>query len=174
MVFRLRISPFCRLSEVEGYVFQRPTPIHTENAHTSPWLHRLQLTSNAKPMKADERCNRQQKLHLFMMNLRYVSWIIPFCKDMVRSHKEEGRGSKFYWMIHSCCISSMNIHHIRFTLHTWLIITSSNLISTLAVASSTKRILFFLSNALPRHNSCLCPTLKFVPPSETFISNFSG
>ncbi len=46
--------------------------------------------------------------------------------------------------------------------------------STLAVASSRMRILFFLRRARARHNSCLCPTLKFVPPWDTGDSSCKG
>ena len=43
----------------------------------------------------------------------------------------------------------------------------TDLLSTLAVASSRTRILFLLSRARARHTSCFCPTLKFAPPSVT-------
>lgn len=36
-----------------------------------------------------------------------------------------------------------------------------------AVASSSTRILFLLSNTLPRQNCCLCPTLQLSPSSLT-------
>ena len=41
----------------------------------------------------------------------------------------------------------------------------SYFMSTLAVASSSTRIGFFLSRALAKQKSCLCPTLKLLPPS---------
>ena len=43
--------------------------------------------------------------------------------------------------------------------------------STFAVASSITSILFLLSNALAKHISCRCPTLKLEPPSDTSASN---
>jgi hypothetical protein len=39
-----------------------------------------------------------------------------------------------------------------------------------AVASSMMSILLFRTKALARQNSCLCPTLKFSPPSVTVAS----
>ena len=45
--------------------------------------------------------------------------------------------------------------------------TASDLLSTLAVASSRTKILLCLSTALARQKSCLWPTLKLVPPSST-------
>lgn len=39
-----------------------------------------------------------------------------------------------------------------------------------AVASSMMRILLLRTKALARQNSCLCPTLKFSPPSVTTAS----
>lgn len=39
--------------------------------------------------------------------------------------------------------------------------------STDAVASSSTRMVLFFSRALPRQNSCLCPTLQFSPFSTT-------
>nr|CAD7578788.1 unnamed protein product [Timema californicum] len=42
--------------------------------------------------------------------------------------------------------------------------------STLAVASSRSRILLLMRIALARQSSCLCPTLKFTPPSVTLVS----
>ena len=40
-----------------------------------------------------------------------------------------------------------------------------------AVASSMMRMLLFLTNALAKQKSCLCPTLKFSPPSVTTASD---
>lgn len=48
-------------------------------------------------------------------------------------------------------------------------IRASVLTSTAAVASSRTRTFDLRSNALARLSSCLCPTLKLSPPSETFI-----
>jgi hypothetical protein len=42
-----------------------------------------------------------------------------------------------------------------------------------AVASSIMRILLFRTKALARQNSCLCPTLKFSPPSVTTASKMN-
>lgn len=39
-----------------------------------------------------------------------------------------------------------------------------------AVASSMMSILLFRTKALAKQNSCLCPTLKFSPPSVTVAS----
>lgn len=39
-----------------------------------------------------------------------------------------------------------------------------------AVASSIMSMLLFRTKALARQNSCLCPTLKFSPPSVTVAS----
>lgn len=39
-----------------------------------------------------------------------------------------------------------------------------------AVASSMMRMLLLRTKALARQNSCLCPTLKFSPPSVTTAS----
>lgn len=47
-------------------------------------------------------------------------------------------------------------------------IRASVLTSTAAVASSRTRIFDLRSSARARLNSCLCPTLKFSPPSDTF------
>lgn len=46
-------------------------------------------------------------------------------------------------------------------------ISASVLTSTAAVASSRTRIFDLRSNARARLSSCLCPTLKFSPASET-------
>lgn len=48
-------------------------------------------------------------------------------------------------------------------------IRASVLTSTAAVASSRTRTFDLRSNALARLMSCLCPTLKLSPPSETLI-----
>ena len=42
--------------------------------------------------------------------------------------------------------------------------------STLAVASSMRRIGLCARIALARHTSCRCPTLRFPPPSLTWCS----
>mmetsp|Transcript_694 Transcript_694/g.1170 ORF Transcript_694/g.1170 Transcript_694/m.1170 type:complete len:236 (-) Transcript_694:952-1659(-) len=46
--------------------------------------------------------------------------------------------------------------------------------STDAVASSKTRTLDWRSRARARQSSCLCPTLKFSPPSATVLSSLSG
>ena len=46
--------------------------------------------------------------------------------------------------------------------------------STAAVASSRMRILVLRSRALPRQTSCLCPTLRFDPPSSMVWSRPVG
>ena len=47
-------------------------------------------------------------------------------------------------------------------------------LSTLAVASSINKILFLNSKALARQSNCLCPTLKFIPPSEISVLSLFG
>lgn len=46
--------------------------------------------------------------------------------------------------------------------------------STLAVASSSTRILLFRTIALAKHTNCLWPTLKLDPPSDIFELRPSG
>lgn len=46
--------------------------------------------------------------------------------------------------------------------------------STLAVASSSTRILFSRIMALAKHNNCLWPTLKLLPPSNISVFRPSG
>ena len=56
------------------------------------------------------------------------------------------------------------------SLNSWRIILCMMLSvteSTEAVASSRTRMLLFFSRALPRQNSCLCPTLQLSPFSTT-------
>ena len=60
------------------------------------------------------------------------------------------------------------IHCSNFSFYTLLTLY---LLSTLAVASSSTSIGDFLSMALARQNSCLCPTLKLEPLSVTLLSS---
>lgn len=75
------------------------------------------------------------------------------------------------WLQSMMVLSRWAIISIVQDLNSFLIvfcIRSSVLTSTAAVASSRTRIFDFLSNALARLSSCLCPTLKFSPPSHTY------
>lgn len=63
----------------------------------------------------------------------------------------------------------MSIVHVLNSSLMVLWISASVLTSTAAVASSRTRIFDLRSIARARLKSCLCPTLKFSPPSETLI-----
>lgn len=95
---------------------------------------------------------------IFVANIKVSEHTCPASSTRIRSQS--------IMVFNLCAIISIeqDLNSSRMVL--W--IRASVLTSTAAVASSRTRIFDLRSSARARLNSCLCPTLKFSPPSETF------
>lgn len=84
------------------------------------------------------------------------------------SAKEKGRNVHQYLAGNN----GAPIRHLEQYIYVWCGCSiKTYFLSTLAVASSMRRILLLLRMARARQNSCFCPTLKLLPPSTTLASN---
>ena len=101
-------------------------------------------------------------------SLRIVCWMMASVLDMYNNEN-----------IHTShmTITHTQIHTNTHSTYTWRWWSCdydvfTHVMSTLAVASSMTRILFLLRSALPKHISCLWPTLKLEPLSVTAASSW--